>query len=160
VVIKGLDQTLEYLMRVASGKVHRDALDAVGSAMVDVTVNRFATETEPSGKAWPKSQRALEQGGQTLSDNAILRRSFRHLVISSDAVKYGTPVFYAVTHQEGRTIEVQRAKALRWTRGGAAVFAKRVVIPQRRILPEAEEPDEYQRAARNAVGKVLLKGVP
>jgi phage gpG-like protein len=151
---------LAYLNRIASGKTQADMLEAVGSALVDVTAGRFASETDPSGRPWVKSQRALEQGGQTLSDNATLRRSFRYLVVSSDAVSYGTPVWYAKVHQDGMVIQAKRGKALRWNQGGTQRFARKVTIPERRMLPENEEPEEYQRAARAAVGVVLLKGVP
>lgn len=80
------------------------AFDAIGAALVGSTVHRFEVEAGPSGSPWPPSLRALEQGGQTLTDTARLRQSITHIA-SNDGAEIGTNVVYAAIHQFGGTIE-------------------------------------------------------
>ena len=74
--------------------------DVIGQALVTSTVDRFERETGPDGRAWEPSQRALEEGGQTLTDKGLLRGSITH-VARRDGVDVGTNVPYGAIHQFG-----------------------------------------------------------
>lgn len=72
----------------------------IGEALVVSTRQRFKDEKSPSGEKWDPSNRAVEQGGQTLSDTARLKNSIRYEA-TSDTVFVGTNVKYAAIHQFG-----------------------------------------------------------
>lgn len=79
----------------------------IGRIGVSSTQQRFRTTTGPHGLRWKESRRAKEQGGQTLSATARLRRSLSYIA-GRDSVAWGTNVKYAAIHQFGGVI---RAKA-------------------------------------------------
>lgn len=74
--------------------------DALGLLLESNTISRFEHETDPTGKKWEKSQRAIADGGKTLTDTERLQGSINY---ESDArsVRIGTNVVYARIHQEG-----------------------------------------------------------
>ena len=98
------------------------ALDEIGSAMVQRTRRRFETELDPDGEPWKPSLRALEEGGQTLTDTGRLRASITHNADRS-GVEWGTNVAYAATHQFGARI--RRSGGLRTLAFGARDAAGR-----------------------------------
>lgn len=139
----------------------RPAFDQIGSYLVSSVIRRFKTEAGPGGRPWKKSRRALEQGGQTLTDRGRLRASITHNVLS-DGVEVGTNVVYAAIHQFGgktkpRTIRPKRAKALRIPGIGfrASVRHPGSRIPARPFLG-LDERDE--RAISRIVDRYLLEG--
>lgn len=96
----------------------RPALDEIGARLEASTARRFETETDPDGVPWPRSQRAKDEQGQTLTDSGRLRASIaRH--VGNTEVLVGTNVAYAAIHQFGgttppRTIRPRNKKALAW----------------------------------------------
>lgn len=86
-----------------------EAMDEIGE-LVKLSVKRnFEAEGRP--QRWPKSRRAQEQGGQTLSHTNNLRNNFSHRA-GPFAVEIGTNVQYAAIHHFGGVIRAKRAKAL------------------------------------------------
>lgn len=77
-----------------------DLMDGIGLYLESSTIERFDTETDPEGKPWEKSQRAIAQGGKTLTDSARLKTSVTHRSSATDA-EVGTNVIYARPHQLG-----------------------------------------------------------
>ena len=75
-------------------------MESVGDALVSGTLKRFQDEEDPTGKKWPKSQRAAKKDGQTLTDTALLRRSVDYAA-TSDKVMVGSNLPYARIHQKG-----------------------------------------------------------
>lgn len=75
-------------------------MESVGDALVSGTLKRFDDEEEPTGKKWPKSKRAAKEGGQTLTDTALLRRSIEYAA-TPDKVMVGSNLKYARIHQLG-----------------------------------------------------------
>ncbi len=75
-------------------------MESVGDALVSGTLKRFDDEEEPTGKKWPKSKRAAKEGGQTLTDKALLRRSIDYAA-TPDKVMVGSNLKYARIHQLG-----------------------------------------------------------
>lgn len=76
-------------------------MESVGDALVSSTLKRFDDEEEPTGKKWPKSKRAAKESGQTLTDEALLRRSIDYAA-TPEKVMVGSNQPYARIHQLGR----------------------------------------------------------
>ena len=75
----------------------------LGAAFRQTVDERFEMERGPGGLPWTKSQRAEEQGGQTLTDTGRLRQSITY-VAGPRGVEIGTNVLYAAIHQFGGEI--------------------------------------------------------
>ncbi|MDR5655523.1 phage virion morphogenesis protein, partial [Ruixingdingia sedimenti] len=97
---------------------------AVGERMLSSTKDRFATETDPDGRAWkplrPATIKARQRKGQL--PLTILRSNSKGKIGSSlagsinyiateDEVRIGSPVAHAAIHQLGGTIQRQARKA-------------------------------------------------
>ncbi len=98
-------------------------MEGFGVTLEAATLDRFDREEAPSGLAWEKSQRAIDEGGKTLTDTGMLRQSV-HSVASGNKVEVGTNKIYAGIHQFGfsgsvtvgkhtRTIDRAFGKALK-----------------------------------------------
>ena len=86
---------------------------SVGEALVSGTVRRFIDEKDPSGKSWKPSERAVEEGGKTLTDTARLRQSIDYAATPSK-VMVGSNVIYARIHQLGGSIKPKKGKSLKF----------------------------------------------
>jgi len=76
-------------------------------------------------QAWPKSQRVIKHGGQTLVDHAILRNSI-HGASGPDFAKVGTDVKYAAIHQFGGDINIPaRTQTNAFSTGGRFMSRKK-----------------------------------
>lgn len=114
--------------------------DAIGAMLVTSTIKRFETETDPEGNAWPKSARALADGGKTLTDSTHLRGSITHEA-DDKGLRVGTNVIYAAIHQFGGTIVPKTAGALRFMVGGELVTVQSVTMPKRAFLGLNDEDE-------------------
>ena len=72
----------------------------LGEAAVTQTKERFRAQKRPDGGRWPKSRRARDKGGQTLSDRGDLKNSINKRATSRQ-VEVGTNKEYAAVHQFG-----------------------------------------------------------
>ena len=121
---------------------HRQTLtETIGEALVSSTKERFDREERPDGTPWPKSQRAEQEGGQTLTDRGVLKDSIGYEA-SKDMVAVGTVEIYGRIHQLGGEIVPQKAKRLVFEVGGKKVFAKKVTIPERAYLGISDDDRE------------------
>ena len=75
----------------------------IADYMRSETVQRFDDQAGPDGRRWQPSQRAIADGGLTLTDSGELRLS---ITADSDATSAvaGTNKLYAAIHQFGGTI--------------------------------------------------------
>lgn len=128
----GLDKAMSKAAQKLGNK--QELLESVGEALVSGTLKRFDAEEDPEGNKWKPSRRAREEGGKTLSDTAILRRSVEYAT-AGDKVMVGSNLPYALIHQKGGIIKPKTAKRLVFKgSGGKKVFAKEVSIPARPYL--------------------------
>lgn len=86
----------------------------IGEVVRSSVERNFAASGRPK---WKPSKRVIREGGQTLSDSGILRRSFT-VAAGRDKVSVGTNVIYAAIHQFGgktrpHDIRPKNKKALR-----------------------------------------------
>lgn len=114
------------------------AMRAIGEQLRQHVDERFEDERGPGGLPWPKSWRAREQGGQTLTDTARLRQSMTFNA-RPQSVEIGTNVRYAPVHQFGATIRAKTAKGLVFRvgaarSGGSFRRLQQVTIPARPFL--------------------------
>ena len=111
----------------------REVLEDIGRRLVASTVRRFERTAGPDGRPWPTSIRAREEGGLTLTDTGRLRGSITHQVLPR-AVRVGTNVPYAATHQFGAEIRPRRARALKFRVAGQWATKQSVSVPARPFL--------------------------
>jgi len=104
-------------------------LRAIGESARNMALDAFAAEHSPEGAAWPKSKRAMADGGLTLTDTATLRNSIG-VSVGDGEVSVGTNIVYAAIHQLG----------------GKAGRSHRTILPPRPFLP-SEENQELQADA-------------
>ena len=116
----------------------RPALEEIGDMLIADIQGRFMREEDPEGHPWAPSRRAEEEGGQTLTDNAILRNSFTKEV-AADSVTVGTAEIYAAIHNFGGIIEAKNSEYLMFESGGQVFFLKKVEMPQREFMGITDE---------------------
>lgn len=138
---KGFDTGVQKL----GGVLRTGTIRAIGVALVETTMQRFETGTDPMGQKWAAllpAYAAIKKGPGILRASLMLQRSVTFATAGS-TVTVGSNRIYAAVHQFGATIKPVRAKALAFRlgatgpRGGkssALVFAKSVTIPQRPYL--------------------------
>jgi phage gpG-like protein len=141
----------------------------IGNDLVEgVIADQFKQGRDPYGNAWKKL--AFRQG-QPLRDTGKLSASFMAKV-EGDKVIVGTPVAYAPIHQKGMVITAKPhnsgtnsigkrygAKALKFGNGsGGFIYAKKVTIPARPILPEEGNlPVSYRESIEATINKAINK---
>lgn len=120
----------------------KDLMESVGEALVSGTLQRFKEEEDPQGQKWLKSDRATNEGGQTLTDTGRLQKSIDYAA-TSDKVMVGSNLIYARIHQKGGTITPKKAKRLVFKGSdGRTVSADKVTIPPRPFLGVSKEDME------------------
>lgn len=131
----------------AAGEDMTPLMDIVGAYMETRVDERFETETGPGGEVWPKSIRALVEGGKTLTDTAALRGSITREA-TPRSVAVGTNKTEAGVHQFGDTIFPVNARALAFELPGGLGFhmVDSVTIPQRAFLG-VDDQDEVEIGA-------------
>lgn len=140
----GLDKALGK----ATGKLGNTQalMESVGEALVSGTKKRFAAKKDPKGKPWQPSRRALEEGGETLTDSGRLRRSIDYAA-TSDKVMVGSNLAYARIHQKGGEIRPKKARKLVFKDSdGKTVAVDKVTIPARPYLGVSKEDLEDVKA--------------
>jgi len=136
----GLDKALGR----ATGKLGNTQalMESVGDALVSGTMKRFDEKKDPKGKPWKPSRRALEDGGETLTDSGRLHRSIDYAA-TSNKVMVGSNLAYARIHQKGGEIKPKKAKKLVFKDSdGKTVAVDAVTIPARPYLGVSKEDME------------------
>ncbi len=87
------------------------AMATIADYLGSQAVLRFETETGPDGRKWQPSQRAIADGGLTLTDRGHLRQSITAASDASSAI-VGTNLIYARIHQFGGRIKAKPGRAL------------------------------------------------
>lgn len=112
-------------LAVTAVKNRQDMAKSIGNMLVSSAIERFEKGEDPEGKKWQVSQRAKDEGGQTLVDKAILKNSIT-FEASPEMVVVGTNEEYGAIHQYG----------------GQAGRGKKTRIPERPYLGFSEEDAE------------------
>ncbi len=130
---------------------------AMAETLRTSTVERFNTQTSPSGDRWHPSVRAENEGGKTLTKSAVLKNSINAQSDSTGAA-VGTNTVYAATHQFGdeRTIRAKESRHLRFKISGrwVSVPSVHINIPARPFLSiSAEDENEIKALIDDAFGE-------
>lgn len=115
----------------------------------------FRKSEDPDGKPWAPLQL---RNGMPLRDTGVLANSFSSRPTDRGFV-IGAGAWYAVVHQNGMTIRPKRAKLLRFRDRsggqrpgkGGFVFAKKVTIPPRKMVPWPRLSRRWSEAIQKAV---------
>ncbi len=117
---KAFTELIRNLKSLNHGRL-RTALKAMGNAVHKEVMEAFENERSPGGEGWDKSDRAEEEGGQTLSDTGRLKSSIS-VSAGADSVEVGTNAIYAAIHQLG----------------GKAGRGHKLELPARPFLPDED----------------------
>jgi phage gpG-like protein len=141
---------LEKRLRQVSKTGARQVGDAVASEVQRQIDEGFRGGHAPDGAKWaPKS--SLSKPGPTLvGESMSATASATHKGGTVTATIGGK---WAHVHQSGITIYPKRAAFLSWVGGSGRVFAKKVTIPARPMLPpDADLPAAWDSAMQRAAG--------
>jgi phage gpG-like protein len=118
----------------------------------------FRQLRNPYGVPWPPLK---SRDGQALRQTGRMQNSFTVAVTGDSQFVVGTNAQYAATHQYGATIVPKRAKRLVFAVRGRLVFARKVIIPQRQMMPENDLGPIWSRAFAESTTEVvgdIMKG--
>ncbi len=154
------------IARVGDGSFVKDVTATVAAAGLEQVRRTFAEQRDPYGRPWAPSNGF---GGSTLQSTRRFLNSFTSQVSGPGQFRIGTNVRFAATHQYGAVIKPVHAKLLvfevpfanriavrsggkykrkKFGRAGTQknlVFAKRVVVPRRQIVPEDQLGPVWER---------------
>lgn len=132
-VINGGDRVTSILNQLAiNATAKRQLLTVLGDVVITQTQLRFVDQVGPDGAPWKPSQRAIDEGGQTLLKSGALRASVTKAV-GADEVEIGTNLVYANAMQYGMSL-VAKGKALTFVVSGKRVFVKHISFPGRPFI--------------------------
>jgi phage gpG-like protein len=123
---------------------------------ITLIADGFRTESDPYGSKWP-ARVGPDEGRALLVKSGDLKGSWHIARVAADAFTVASGVFYAIVHQEGRTIVPRAAKWLRYRMGKQWVRSKRSVIPARPMIPEVSRglPAKWEQAFIETADLVL-----
>jgi phage virion morphogenesis protein len=140
--ISGAEEARQALaVAVARTERPRDLYDALGAMLALSTDKRFEDEKDPEGNPWPKSVRAMTDGGKTLTDTTALRGS-NTWEATDKGVAVGTNMIYAAIHQFGGVIKAKNGKGLSFEIGGERIVVQSVTMPKRAFLGVSAEDEK------------------
>lgn len=122
-------------------------LRAIGTGLVEVTRDRFASGTDPQGQPWAPLNplyAATKRGPGILRESAMRGGLMASVTFDTapGQLRVGTNKIYAGVHQFGGTILPKAKRALAFRIGGEFIVARSVTIPARPFLgigPEDED---------------------
>lgn len=150
--IDGRTQIGKALARAGAAKA--EVLDAIAFTVESLVREGFDASEDPYGRPWAPLK--LRQGKPLRDTGAHLLGSLSH-VVAGDSARVGFGFQYAHVHQRGATIVPVRAKRLRFQPRGFKhpIFARKVTIPARPMLPENGWPAYWLETVREAVVAAL-----
>lgn len=90
----------------------KSLMNSVGEALVSGTLQRFADEEDPQGQKWPKSGRAANEGGQTLTDTGRLQKSIDYAATPDKVMVGSTTWFMPVFTRKAAPSRLKRQNVL------------------------------------------------
>ncbi|OQY20081.1 MAG: phage virion morphogenesis protein [Desulfobacteraceae bacterium 4572_35.1] len=141
----GFKMDLSQLHKMVGGgspvQLNQALCEELGEMLASSSRQRFKDEQGPDGEDWKKSRRAQEEGGQTLSDDGILKNSIGYEASDSMAI-VGTNDIRAAIHNYGGVIKPKSGGKLAFNIGGRTVFTDKVTMPKRQFIGISEEDKE------------------
>ena len=141
-------------------------LQEIGETLKKTTVQRFYSQTSPTGKRWKPSKAAKKKKRLTLVKTGALRESFE-VKLGRDGVYIGTNVWYSRVHQQGGPINAHyknRTNLKRLARDiaaptaqGAKRIAKQALKKRRRVRLPARRFLGISKRDRKRTTKILMQ---
>lgn len=142
----------------------REALREAGSFIVGRIRRNMEGQRDPWGRFWKRSNRVKYEGGKTMLYKRDLFKGWAYQITGPNPGT-GFNIFirspegsrskrYAYVHNEGMTIRPRRGRFMKFQiyPGGPYVKAKKVVIPQRQMLPTGTDvPKAWDVGIRKAI---------
>lgn len=139
----------------------------IAEEAIDLVRQGFADRTDPYGAQW--ADKADGSACFLVGPTGNLKSGWHIKEVSADEVTVGPSVFYAITHQEGRTIKAKNVRTIRlfgrhpieaaklqFKIGDQWVMTDSVTIPQRRMVPdEGDLPPTWDEAITEAAEEML-----
>lgn len=150
-----LDQLIERFGDMAHGNAAEALARNLAEEALEQVAEGFEEGRDPYGREWAALR---SRDGQPLRDTSHMANSFHVHEVEADGFSIRTGVWYAVVHQDGKTITPNTAPMLVFpTFGGSQTWrAHKVTIPQRRMLPDVGDIPSAWRSAFDEVGQEFL----
>jgi phage gpG-like protein len=129
-------------------------LAGIGQSLSALVRKQFETSTDPYGRPWEPLK---SRDGKPLYNTGGLANSVR-FTVGRDSVEVGVGFPWIRTHQFGATIYPKRASRLRFLIRGKTVFARKVTIPTRPVLPLQGLPNSWKAAIENEAARIIQGG--
>ncbi len=149
-----LDKGFKQLLINARNK--RKMMVSIATEMQSLTEDNFSKESFGNEK-WIKSQRAIEQNGQTLQSSGQLAASISTHV-EEDFARIGTNKIYSAIQHTGGSVTPKNKPYLCFRMGMQYIKTKKVTIPARPYLPINSE-GKLQSGAQNRFIEIALEAL-
>jgi len=132
--INGMKKLADQIRELTTAGFKLELSQVLAAAAMKQVADEFRQSRDPYGNQW---KRPVLRNGQPLLDTGRMRNAVS-VEARPNGFRLRIATRYAVTHQYGATISPRNAKALRFKAGGRYYTLKRVTIPRRQMLPEAD----------------------
>jgi phage gpG-like protein len=132
--LNGMRKLADKIRQLTTAGFKAELSQVLAAAAMKQVADEFRGSRDPYGKPWEKL--AIRQG-KPLLDTGRMRNAVT-AEPTANGFRLRIATRYAVTHQYGATIEAKTPRGLRFKAGGRFYALKRVRIPRRQMLPEAD----------------------
>jgi phage gpG-like protein len=157
-----LDALRKNVAKIAAAGFRREIGAALGGTAMKMVADGFRGERDPYGVSW---EGLKLRSGKILQNTGRMRAS-ANTQPTANGFRLSIPVRYAVTHQKGMTIVPKTARALAFRGPGGMIFAQKVKIPKRQMVPEASTGGlgpiwlaAFERTANALVRSTVIQAV-
>lgn len=147
---KDLEKLSKEGMRELSANLAEESLELIRQG--------FDQSRDPYGKRWEPTKR----GGQILRESGRLRNSFTTANITAQGFRVGSNAKQVALQNYGGTVTPKSKKFLRFRTAknerskGGFVFARKVVIPARPMIPDERGlPSSWEKSLTEAAQEVI-----
>lgn len=152
----GLARLIGQTEAIAGPVFKAHLLQGMGVAALKQLMDQFRDSRDPYGTPWKP---LVIRRGKPLLRTGRLRASAT-LVPRADGFAIVIGAAYAAVHQYGKAhIRPRRARMLAWRHGGKSFFAKEVSVPQRMMIPPADNIGPYWDRAIRAEAELRVKAL-
>jgi phage gpG-like protein len=127
-----LDKLRAKVRRLNDAGFGRELQQVLAATAVTQVDNCFVEQRDPYGDAW---QKLTSRDGEALRNDGHMKASI-HPVDKGKNFSVVIDQGHPAVHNRGATIVPRAAAALRFVVRGAVVFAQKVVIPKRQMVPD------------------------
>jgi hypothetical protein len=128
-----LDKLRQRIRAVGDGSTRTGLSQVLAAAALKQVQDGFVESRDPYGRSW---KQPADRAGQPLRDTGAMSGSAHTPRIGADGFLLALDQHHPGVHNRGAVIVPRVAPALSFVVGGARVFAQKVTIPKRQIVPD------------------------